>query len=80
MMEKKQGFIAILDALGAANYQDEEIIHFLKSRELVLNILERKAKKRRIKLTSTKFKLKHSPSPILFSLLTARQNQRPWTM
>lgn len=43
-MEQQQGLIAILDALGAANYSGEEINQFLKSRELVLDLLSRKAK------------------------------------
>ena len=42
-MEQQQGLIAILDALGAANYSDREISQFLKSRELVLGLLHRKA-------------------------------------
>lgn len=43
LMEKKQGLIAILDALGAANYNDLEISKFLDSRERVLELLRRKA-------------------------------------
>jgi hypothetical protein len=42
-MQQKQGLIAILDALGAANYSDREISHFLESREVVLRLLRRKA-------------------------------------
>jgi hypothetical protein len=42
-MEQKQGLIAILDALGAATYNDREISQFLNSRELVLGLLKRKA-------------------------------------
>jgi hypothetical protein len=42
-MEKKQGLIAILDALGAANYNNREIFKFLNSRERVLELLRRKA-------------------------------------
>jgi hypothetical protein len=42
--QQQQGLIAILDALGAANYSEEGIKQFLKSRESVLNLLNRKAK------------------------------------
>jgi hypothetical protein len=42
-MKQKQGLIAILDALGAATYNDREISQFLNSRELVLELLQRKA-------------------------------------
>jgi hypothetical protein len=42
-MDQKQGLIAILDALGAARYNDAEIKRFLKSRQRVLAILEEKA-------------------------------------
>jgi len=41
-MEQKQGIIAILDALGAASYGDQEIAKFLESRERVLKILQDK--------------------------------------
>jgi len=39
---KKNGVIAILDALGAAHYSDENIQTFLKSRENVLGLLDKK--------------------------------------
>ncbi len=42
-MEQKQGLIAILDALGAATYNEREISQFLESREVVLELLHRKA-------------------------------------
>jgi hypothetical protein len=42
-MDQKQGIIAILDALGAARYNDAEIKRFLKSRQRVLGILAEKA-------------------------------------
>ncbi len=42
-MKLNQGLIAILDALGAATYNDREINRFLESRELVLGLLHRKA-------------------------------------
>jgi hypothetical protein len=42
-MQQQEGLIAILDALGAANYSNREITQFLKSRELVLGLLQRKA-------------------------------------
>jgi len=42
-MEQKQGIIVVLDALGAATYNDKEISQFLSSRERVLELLERKA-------------------------------------
>lgn len=41
-MEKKQGLIAVLDALGAASYSDHEISVFLDSRQRVLDLLRRK--------------------------------------
>lgn len=47
-MEPKQGFIAILDALGAANYSHEQIDQFLRSRELVIEQLMDKAAKLKI--------------------------------
>jgi len=42
-IDQQQGLIAILDALGAANYSQEKISRFLKSRELVLVQLRYKA-------------------------------------
>jgi hypothetical protein len=42
-MELQQGLVAILDALGAARYNEQEIEQFLKSRELVLELLMQKA-------------------------------------
>lgn len=42
-MQEQEGLIAILDALGAANYSHREITQFLHSRELVLELLQRKA-------------------------------------
>jgi hypothetical protein len=42
-VNQQQGLIAILDALGAANYSREKITQFLKSRELVLEQLRHKA-------------------------------------
>lgn len=44
-MELQHGLVAILDALGAARYSDQEIERFLQSRELVLHLLQRKAAK-----------------------------------
>jgi hypothetical protein len=41
--EKKHGAVAILDALGAANYEDSEITEFLKSRQVVLRLLNDKS-------------------------------------
>jgi hypothetical protein len=43
-MQHEQGLIAILDALGAATYSEEKIDQFLKSRELVLALLESKVR------------------------------------
>lgn len=37
--KKKHGIVAILDALGAANYDDSEITEFLESRQVVLRLL-----------------------------------------
>jgi hypothetical protein len=42
-MQERTGFIAILDALGAANYTSEEIAQFLESRQRVLSLLGSKA-------------------------------------
>lgn len=42
-MPERNGFIAILDALGAANYSESEILQFLKSRQRVLSLLSSKA-------------------------------------
>jgi hypothetical protein len=42
-MKERTGFIAILDALGAANYSSEEIAQFLESRKRVLSLLGSKA-------------------------------------
>jgi hypothetical protein len=42
-MQEREGLVAILDALGAAAYSDREINQFLKSRELVLELLAQKA-------------------------------------
>jgi hypothetical protein len=41
-MGQHSGFIAILDALGAASYSENEISQFLESRRLVLSLLDRK--------------------------------------
>lgn len=48
-MTQKQGLIAILDALGAATYNDREIDQFLKSRELVLGLLRRKVNAKEVR-------------------------------
>ena len=41
--QQKHGIIAILDALGAASYDDREIADFLASREVVMRLLRSKA-------------------------------------
>lgn len=41
--EQKSGIVAILDALGAASYDDTEIQEFLKSRGVVIRLLGDKA-------------------------------------
>jgi hypothetical protein len=41
--KKEWGLVAILDALGAANYSDQEIKTFLRSREVILGLLNEKA-------------------------------------
>jgi hypothetical protein len=41
--EKQWGLVAILDALGAASYSDDDIERFLSSREIILALLEAKA-------------------------------------
>ena len=48
-MDQKQGLIAILDALGAAGYDDREISRFLNSRERVLKILGQKANAKEVR-------------------------------
>jgi len=48
-MEQKQGIIVVLDALGAATYNDKEISQFLSSRERVLELLERKANAKQVR-------------------------------
>lgn len=48
-MERKQGLIAILDALGAANYTDPEISQFLDSRGRVLELLQRNANAKEVR-------------------------------
>lgn len=52
-MDQKQGLIAVLDALGAANYNDREISRFLKSRERVLELLRDKAHAKEVRGTIT---------------------------
>jgi hypothetical protein len=42
-MQKQQGLVAILDALGASNYKGPEIAQFQKSRKIVLDELRDKA-------------------------------------
>jgi hypothetical protein len=42
-MQERNGLIAILDALGASNYSEDEIAQFLKSRQRVLSLLSAKA-------------------------------------
>lgn len=41
--DKEWGLVAILDALGAASYTEDEITRFLGSRKLVLALLDEKA-------------------------------------
>ena len=43
MPERKYGVVAILDALGAANYDDKEIRIFLQSRKTVMDLLKDKS-------------------------------------
>lgn len=42
-MPEHNGFITVLDALGAAKYSQNEIVQFLESRQRVLMLLESKA-------------------------------------
>src|SRR4030042_7122936 len=42
---QKNGIIAILDALGAANYDDTEIREFLESRQVVMKLLSGKSER-----------------------------------
>ena len=41
--QQDRGLVAILDALGATDYSEQEIARFLKSREVVLQLLNEKA-------------------------------------
>jgi len=41
--QPKHGIVAILDALGAATYDDQEIMDFLESRDVVMRLLRSKA-------------------------------------
>ncbi len=50
-MKQKQGLIAILDALGAANYSDQQIAQFLKSRQIVLDLLATNAEMKALRGT-----------------------------
>lgn len=43
--EQKQGIVAILDALGAASYDDIEIAEFLRSRQRVVQLLNDKSER-----------------------------------
>ena len=45
MPKQKYGIVAILDALGAANYDDREIRAFLQSRQIVMDLLKDKAER-----------------------------------
>jgi hypothetical protein len=42
-LDRQQGIVAVLDALGASTYGDEEIRRFMRSREIVLGLLNEKA-------------------------------------
>jgi hypothetical protein len=42
-MKEQEGIVAILDALGAARYSHREVMQFLKSRQMVLDLLQVKA-------------------------------------
>lgn len=41
--DRENGIVAILDALGASNYEDTEIKRFMDSRQIVLQLLNQKA-------------------------------------
>jgi hypothetical protein len=51
MINKQFGVIAVLDALGASNYTDKDIQRFLKSREIVISLLNEKSDKMSKKLS-----------------------------
>ena len=51
MINKQFGIIAVLDALGASNYSDKDIQRFLKSREIVISLLNEKSGKMSKKLS-----------------------------
>ena len=42
-LKPQHGIVAVLDALGAANYTNPEIERFMRSREIVLGLLNQKA-------------------------------------
>lgn len=44
-IDKQFGIVAILDALGAANYGDKEIERFMRSRSIVISLLREKTKR-----------------------------------
>src|SRR4030067_621382 len=45
LIYNKFGIVAILDALGVANYSDREIKRFLQSRSIVMSLLEEKSER-----------------------------------
>lgn len=53
---RKHGVVAILDALGAANYDDLEIAEFLKSRQVVMRKLDAKTEQVSANLNTARIK------------------------
>lgn len=53
---RKHGVVAILDALGAANYDDSEIAEFLKSRQVVMRKLDAKTEQVSANLNTARIK------------------------
>lgn len=53
-IDKQYGIIAILDALGASTYGDKEIKRFLRSRNIVVSLLEGKSNRMSKKLNVKK--------------------------
>lgn len=54
--DKKYGVVAILDALGAANYDDSEIAEFLKARQVVMQKLDAKTEQVSANLNTARIK------------------------
>jgi hypothetical protein len=72
--DKQNGMVAILDALGAASYGDQEIQTFLESRRKVLDLLDAKIEGKGNIVESTNIDVFTFNDTVLISYKT---NQRP---